>query len=114
VYIVTNPGKTVLYAGVTNDLQRRLSEHLHDNLNDRETFAGKYFCYNLVYYEWYSDIRIAISREKTIKKWSRQKKEQLINSFNPEIRFLNDSGEREKGGLPVRKKGDVYWNPGRN
>jgi len=87
-YITTNPKKTTLYIGVTNDLSRRLYEHLM-SCEDQSTFAGKYFCYNLVYYELHSDVNVAIAREKEIKKWSRIKKEKLIASMNPEWRFLN-------------------------
>ena len=89
VYITTNPEKTVLYIGVTNDLDRRLSEH-KENKGNHQTFAGKYYCYNLVYYEHFSDINHAIAREKELKKWRREKKESLIASVNPEWKFLND------------------------
>jgi len=89
VYITTNPKRTVLYTGVTNDLVRRLAEHLENNEEWKSTFAGKYFCYNLIYYEQYPDIRAAIDREKQIKGWTRDKKEALINEVNPGWRFLN-------------------------
>jgi putative endonuclease len=85
---------------VTNDLDKRLSEHLDDNINGRKTFAGKYFCYNLLYFEWYTDIRDAINREKEIKGWTREKKDRLIEQFNPAWRFLNDPYEIKKGDLP--------------
>jgi len=111
IYITTNPQKTVLYTGVTNDLERRMQEHLNDHLNERKTFAGKYFCYNLVYYEWYQYIQAAIQREKEIKGWLRSKKEQLISNFNPDWRFLNDPAEIEKGDLPQWYIGDEYWQP---
>ena len=111
VYIVTNPGRTVRYTGVTNNLDRRLSEHLNDYLNDRKTFAGKFLCYNLVYYEWYQDIQIAIAREKEIKGWTRAKKDHLIATFNPELRFLNDPQEIAKGNLPIWRITDEYWRP---
>jgi|SRR6185503_10846097 len=89
VYITTNPVKTVLYVGVTNDITRRLSEHF-ENKGNKRTFAGKYYCYNLVYYEHYTHIDHAIEREKEIKKWRREKKDALIASTNPDWRFLND------------------------
>lgn len=89
VYIVTNPKKTVLYVGVTNDLERRLEEHFA-NAGLRKTFAGRYFCYNLLHWERFQYIEHAIKREKEIKTWSRRKKEDLINEFNPKWRFLND------------------------
>jgi putative endonuclease len=73
VYIVTNPKKPVLYTGVTKDLQRRMLEH-YENRGKKETFAGKYFCYNLIYFETFNDIRQAIEREKEIKDLSREKK----------------------------------------
>ncbi|MBK8965380.1 MAG: GIY-YIG nuclease family protein [Saprospiraceae bacterium] len=90
IYITTNPKKTVLYVGVTNDLKRRMSEHLTDANGPKTTFAGKYFCYNLIYYEYFPDIEWAIAREKQIKGWNRAKKETLITEFNPEWQFLND------------------------
>jgi len=89
VYITTNPAKTVLYIGVTNNLDRRISEH-YENRGNPETFAGKHYCYNLIYYEHFSHINQAIEREKEIKKWRREKKEALIKSFNPEWKFLID------------------------
>jgi putative endonuclease len=49
VYITTNPAKTVLYIGVTSSLPRRLGQH-YENRGNNETFAGRYFCYNLLYY----------------------------------------------------------------
>jgi putative endonuclease len=88
VYIVTNPTKKVLYMGVTNNLSRRLEEHF-ENRGKPETFAGKYFCYNLVYWEHHQYVLNAIEREKEIKGWKRIKKEALISSFNDEWRFLN-------------------------
>lgn len=88
VYITTNPDKTTLYIGVTNDLKRRLFEH-QENKGNAKTFAGKYYCYNLVYFEHFQQIEHAIDREKQLKKWSRAKKEQLINSTNPKWHILN-------------------------
>jgi putative endonuclease len=88
VYIVTNPERNVLYTGVTNDLIQRLSEHYFNKGKDT-TFAGKYYCYNLIFYEDYSYVNDAIAREKEIKGWRRQKKLDLIKSFNPAWTFLN-------------------------
>jgi len=90
IYIVTNPERTVLYTGVTNDLHSRLSEH-YFNRGVRKTFAGKYYCYNLVYFEEFSYINNAIAREKEIKGWSREKKLELIKTKNPDWAFLNKS-----------------------
>ena len=89
VYITTNPKRTVLYIGMTNDLYARMQQHF-ENAGDKKSFAGRYFCYNLIYWERFGHIDHAIDREKEIKKWNRKKKEKLINSTNPKWRFLND------------------------
>jgi putative endonuclease len=89
VYILTNPAKTTLYIGVTNDLRRRLSEHIANKGNE-ESFAGKYYCNRLVYHEHFTNIETAIDRETQLKKWSRAKKDALINSSNPDWRSLNE------------------------
>ena len=81
VYILTNSHKNVLYTGVTNDLVRRVYEHKHHL--DKGSFSDRYNTEYLVYYEWTSDVKAAIEREKQIKSWSRKKKEKLINSKNP-------------------------------
>ena len=90
VYITTNPGKTMLYTGVTNNLTQRLNQH-YCNRGNRMTFSGKYYCYNLVYYEIYQYIIEAIAREKQIKRWTRKKKDKLIQQFNPKWNTLNKS-----------------------
>ncbi|MEO1054498.1 MAG: GIY-YIG nuclease family protein [Bacteroidota bacterium] len=90
VYITTNPDKTTLYVGVTNDLFTRMQQH-YENRGDTKTFAGKYYCYNLIYWERFKYIQHAIDREKEIKKWSRKKKEELIKGLNPSWKFLNYS-----------------------
>jgi putative endonuclease len=90
VYILTNKRKTTLYTGVTNHIAKRLIDHLRDQNGEQKSFAGKYFCTNLVYYETFNSPREAISREKEIKLLLRSKKEELINEFNPEWKFLNE------------------------
>jgi len=89
IYITTNPEKTVLYIGVTNDICNRLYQH-KENKGTNKSFTGKYYCYNLLYYEHFTHIDEAIAREKEIKKWRREKKIALIETENPEWRFLND------------------------
>jgi putative endonuclease len=89
VYIITNATHSVLYIGVTNDLPTRLQQHF-DNRGSNNSFAGKYHCYKLVYFEQHEWIEHAIEREKELKKWNRQKKENLINKFNPNWDELNN------------------------
>ncbi|WP_419868168.1 GIY-YIG nuclease family protein [Chryseobacterium sp. CT-SW4] len=92
VYILTNKNKTVLYTGVTNDLKSRLYWHKNPEAGSNH-FTFKYNCFYLVYYEHFQDIELSIAREKQIKGYSRMKKENLINNFNPNWEFLNDSIE---------------------
>ena len=85
VYIMTNKRNTVLYTGVTNDLERRVYEHKAKLV---EGFTKKYNVTKLVYYEIFEDPRNAILREKQTKGGSRQKKIDLINGINREWRDL--------------------------
>ncbi len=81
----------VLYIGVTGDLTRRIFEHKQGIV---EGFSKKYNCHSLVYYEKYSDIGQAIIREKQLKSWRREKKENLIKTLNPEWKDLTEEWER--------------------
>ena len=80
VYIVTNGHDSVIYAGMTNDLARRISEH---RAGEIPGFAADYRCEKLVYYEHCTNVLDAIAREKQLKKWSRAKKVALIATMNP-------------------------------
>lgn len=79
IYILSSPNKSVLYIGVTNDLQRRIAEHKSKMF---EGFSKKYNCTDLVYFEKHNQIEKAILKEKQLKKWKREWKENLINSEN--------------------------------
>ena len=88
VYMTSSHKKTVLYTGVTNNLEQRLIEH-YLNRGKPNTFAGKYYCYHLLYCEKFQWIQDAIAREKELKGWIREKKIELIKTINPDLRFLN-------------------------
>lgn len=90
VYILTNKRKTVLYVGVTNDLEARLYQHGENEFTKPNSFTGKYKVKYLVYWERYTYVNDAIDREKQIKRWNRTKKVSLIESSNPDWRFMND------------------------
>ena len=79
IYIMTNHKNTVLYTGVTNDLQRRVYEHKNKLV---EGFTKRYNLTRLVYYDLCADIEGAIIREKQIKAGSRRDKMNLIDSVN--------------------------------
>jgi putative endonuclease len=82
---MTNKNNTVLYTGVTNNLQRRVLEH---RSGKGSKFTKKYRVTKLIFFEIADDISTAISREKQIKAGSRQKKIDLINNMNPEWQDL--------------------------
>ncbi|MDO4758218.1 MAG: GIY-YIG nuclease family protein [Rikenellaceae bacterium] len=87
VYMLTNSNRSVLYIGVTDSLDRRLSEHRQ---GEGSAFTARYRVTHLVYYEVYTDIRDAIAREKELKGWRRSKKEALIAQTNPLWLFLGE------------------------
>ena len=85
VYILVSKRNGTLYIGVTNNLERRVSEHQQ---NPVEGFTKKYHVHHLVYYETTSDIQAALQREKQLKKWNRKWKLDLIEKDNPDWKNL--------------------------
>ena len=79
IYILSNWNNKIIYVGMTNDLIRRIYEHKNKIVNG---FTKKYNLNKLVYYEYTSDVNSAIRREKEIKKWRREKKNNLIETIN--------------------------------
>jgi len=82
-----------LYAGVTNDLIRRVWEH-REGIGSK--FTSRYGVHSLVWFEAHDDVRAAIQREKSIKRWLRAWKLALIKAANPDWRDLY--GEIAGGG----------------
>jgi len=78
VYILGSLQMTI-YVGVTNNLERRMWEHKNKAVDG---FTKRYNVDRLLYFERHDDIRDAIDREKTIKKWRRDKKLGLIETMN--------------------------------
>lgn len=81
IYILTNKTNNVMYIGVTNNLKRRLYEHKHEIIDG---FTKKYHIHKLVYYESYKNIKDAITREKRLKGMLRIRKNELVETLNPE------------------------------
>jgi len=75
---------------MTNNIQNRLAQHYFDSQKAKKSFAGKYACIYLVYYEGFDYPKLAINREKQLKKWRRDKKNKLITQFNPKWETLNN------------------------
>jgi putative endonuclease len=80
VYILASSRNGTLYIGVTNDLERRIYEHKNNLV---EGFTKQYKVHALVFFESTGDIESAITKEKSLKKYSRKDKLKLIESINP-------------------------------
>ncbi len=85
-YILTNKNHTVLYIGVTANLKKRLKQHKQKS---NKGFTGKYNIEKLVYFESTPYVINAITREKQLKKWNREWKENLIREMNPDWNDLS-------------------------
>ena len=80
VYILASKANAMLYIGVTNDLRRRLREHREGLF---EGYTKMYNIHKLVFFEEFTDINDAIACEKQLKRWTRAKKNALVESKNP-------------------------------
>ncbi len=75
----------VVYIGVTNDLARRIQEHKDGAVAG---FTKRYYVDRLVYFETFEYVDGALAREKTLKRWKRDWKIELIESHNPDWKDL--------------------------
>jgi putative endonuclease len=91
VYILVSRSGT-LYVGITGYIDRRISQHKMDSI---EGFTKKYKIHRLVHYETYRYVQSAISREKQLKGWRREKKIALIEKDNPRWQDLAEHWGRE-------------------
>jgi putative endonuclease len=91
VYLITNWNNKVMYVGVTNNLEFRIYEHKNKLIKG---FTKKHNVNKLVYFEETQDVTAAINREKEIKKWRREKKNQLVNMINPTWKDLSLEWQR--------------------
>ena len=106
VYIMTNRSKT-LYTGVTNDLERRVFEH---KSHVCEGFTKRYQIDRLVYFEAFSNIRVAIARAKQIKGLLRVKKMALIVSMNPRVeRPCRRCGQKHRSFAALRMTTAMHY-----
>ncbi len=87
VYFMSNKNNTVLYIGVTSNLTKRVYQH---KTKAFKGFTSKYNVDKLVYFEVFDDINQAIAREKQLKKGNRKRKNDLVNSSNPNWKDLSD------------------------
>ena len=89
VYILSTNDNKVIYTGVTNNLRKRVYEN--KNSLEPKSFTSRYHVNKLVYYEYTTDVRAAIEREKQIKGWNRKRKNKRIESKNPDWKELYET-----------------------
>jgi putative endonuclease len=87
IYILTTENNKVMYIGVTSNLVKRVYEH---KTHVYKGFTSKYNVTKLVYFEEFPEIEQAILREKQLKKWHREWKNQLVESMNPKWTDLSE------------------------
>ena len=85
IYILVSSNGNAMYVGVTNNLDNRLHQHRTGNGSE---FAHKYRASKLVYAEEFDNPADAIAREKQLKGWRRERKNELVRSINPQFRDL--------------------------
>jgi putative endonuclease len=101
VYMMGSTSRRALYTGVTAFFYLRVWQHKN---NQGGYFTTKYRCYRLLYFEQFTNVEAAISREKEIKGWRRQKKDKLVESKNPSWKDLAADWYPEgllKDGVPI-------------
>jgi len=102
VYILASKRNGTLYIGVTSDLPGRIAEH---HAGTVPGFTGRYGVKMLVWYEHHSRIADAIQREKSLKRWYRKWKLDLIETANPDWHDLYDAMIAEFTGSSGQARG---------
>ncbi|WP_101902465.1 GIY-YIG nuclease family protein [Tenacibaculum dicentrarchi] len=69
IYILTNKYRTTFYIGITSNISKRMIEHKEKTASK---FTEKYNTSDLIYFEKFTDINQAISREKQLKNWRKE------------------------------------------
>ncbi|MGM1057125.1 MAG: GIY-YIG nuclease family protein [Bacteroidota bacterium] len=88
IYILSNKTRSMLYVGVTSNLEKRITQHKN---GEGSIFTKKYHLTYLIYYEEFTDIVQAIAREKQLKNWHKEWKWNLIKSKNSDLEDLFDN-----------------------
>jgi putative endonuclease len=97
VYSLADRYRGAMYTGVTSDMPARIYQHREETFGG---FTSRYNVKRLVWFERHDAIEIAIRREKTIKRWPRQWKFNVIEEHNPDWGDLAE----ELGLPPLEKK----------
>ena len=94
VYILASRARGTLYIGVTNSLLFRVDQHRSGECGK---FTRRYNVRLLVWYEIHASIEEAIQREKSLKRYLRTWKVNLVESSNPHWMDLYPELRRRHG-----------------
>jgi putative endonuclease len=86
--MITNKSNSTLYTGVTTDISSRIDNH--KNKDSKKSFSTRYNCEKLVYAEAFDDLYSARVREKQLKNWKREWKNQLVEKKNPRWQDISE------------------------
>jgi putative endonuclease len=105
-YVMTDRSRGTLYIGVTSNLVRRVLEHREGKTPG---FTRRYGLKRLGWYERFESMTMAIQREKSLKRWPRQWKINLIERDNPQWDDLYETACRwfEAQHLPYEPDPDI-------
>ena len=106
VYIMASKKNGTIYIGITSNLEKRVLEHKNKMITG---FTQKYDIVNLVYYETFSNIEMAIQREKRLKEWQRKWKIELIEKNNPKWIDLYEATYCKKPGPSRFSTGQAFF-----
>ncbi len=106
VYILTNKSQSTLYTGVTSQLGVRLAQH---KTGEKPGFTTRYHLDRLVWFEHFRDIRDAITCEKRLKGWRRERKIEVIERTNPKWHDLSRDLYEEPPVPPAENDAEYLW-----
>jgi len=107
VYLLAKASHSTFYTGVTSDLVARIWQH---RTEATKGFTARYGIKRLVWFEPNDSMDSAIQREKSLKRWARQWKYDLVNAANPTWRDLAEDFGFEP--LPLGSKAGPGSSPG--
>ncbi len=87
VYILASASRNAIYIGSSRNLRKRVEQH---RANAVKAHTARYRIYDLVYFEPHETLESALQREKSVKRWKRVWKDELVESVKPSWQDISD------------------------